>query len=94
MLADVPAAYKIQTDQITTTSDSKGKTFHNDSYNHGLSRAASLMIFVGSCAALASLILGVIRARIFFFGASVCAGISAALLLVLVESPEITEFTS
>lgn len=73
-------------------------SFKDNGYNHGSSRAGSLMIFVsfrhldcwlswtygqvGSCLVLLSLIFGLIRARLFFLVAAACAGVGALLLLV------------
>ncbi|KAK4685132.1 hypothetical protein P7C73_g5031, partial [Tremellales sp. Uapishka_1] len=79
ILADTPTKYKTATDAFIPSSAS---TFRDNGFNHGLSRAGSLMIFVGSVAALLSLIFGVVKHRLAFFVASICAGISALLLMI------------
>jgi len=77
MLADTPAKFKIQTDAIIPDS-----TFKNDTFNHNMTRAGSLLIFVGSCLSLLALIFGVMKARILFLVAASCAGSSALLLML------------
>ncbi|GFZ44993.1 hypothetical protein JCM24511_02719 [Saitozyma sp. JCM 24511] len=77
ILADVPASYKTTTTDLIT-SDS----FIDANYNHGMSRAGSLLIFVASLASLAALITGAVKARIFFFLATIFSSISAFLLLL------------
>ncbi|AAW47100.2 hypothetical protein CNN01480 [Cryptococcus deneoformans JEC21] len=77
MIGDVPSKFRIQTVNIIPSS-----TFKDNSYNHGMSKAGSGLIFVGSCAAALALIFGVIKLRLTFFIASICAGVGAFLLML------------
>jgi len=77
ILSDTPAKFKIQTDDIIPTA-----TFKDDAYNQNMSRAGSLLIFVGSVLALVAFGFGWVKHRIFFLVAAACAGISASLLMV------------
>lgn len=79
MLADTPAKFKGQTNAIIPQTAS---AFRNNSYNYDMSRAASLMVFIGSCLAVLALIFGLLKARISFFVAAGCAGLSAFLLMI------------
>ncbi|WVO18075.1 hypothetical protein L204_105774 [Cryptococcus depauperatus] len=77
MVGDIPPKFRLQTIQIIPDS-----TFKANSYNHGMTRAGSVLIFIGSCAAALALIFGVIKWRLTFFVASVCAGIGAFFLML------------
>ncbi|KAL7420752.1 hypothetical protein Q5752_004704 [Cryptotrichosporon argae] len=77
MLADTPSTYKVQTNAIIPSS-----TFRNNTWNHVLSRAGSLIIFVGSWFALFALCFGVVKHRLAFFAAAASSGISALFLLI------------
>ncbi|XAO27619.1 hypothetical protein I312_106477 [Cryptococcus bacillisporus CA1280] len=77
MIGDVPAKFRKQTVDIIPTS-----TFKDNSYNHGMTRAGTGLIFVGSCGAALALIFGVIKLRLTFFIASICASVGAFLLML------------
>ncbi|OWZ66583.1 hypothetical protein AYX15_02212 [Cryptococcus neoformans] len=77
IIGDVPRTFRLQTLNLVPSS-----TFRDDSYNHGMSKAGSGLIFVGSCAAALALIFGVIKLRLTFFIASICAGVGAFLLML------------
>lgn len=77
ILSDAPSKFHTQTNDIIPSS-----TFKNNTYNHNLSRAGSLLIFAGSVFCLIALITGVFKARLLFFAAAVCSGLSAFLLMV------------
>ncbi|ORY30543.1 actin cortical patch SUR7/pH-response regulator pali [Naematelia encephala] len=75
--ADTPTKYQTQWTDIIPTS-----SFKDNSWNSGLSRAGSLLIFIGSLFAALAFIVGWIRARICFLIAAGSAGLSALLLMV------------
>jgi len=77
ILSDTPAAFKIQTDAIIPAA-----TFKDNSYNHNMSHAGSVLIFIGSVLALFAVIFGVIPSRICFLFAAASAGISAFFLMI------------
>ncbi|ORX37231.1 actin cortical patch SUR7/pH-response regulator pali [Kockovaella imperatae] len=77
VLADTPSKFKSTFNQIVPNS-----TYKNDSYNSAMTRIGGLLIFVGSALAAVALILGVLKSKVFFFGAATCSGLSAFLLLI------------
>jgi len=77
ILADNPPKYQKTFEAIIPDS-----SFKNNSMNAGMSRAGSLMIFVGSFFAAIALVFGVFKFRIFFLIAAISAGLSSLLLLV------------
>jgi len=79
MLSDTPAKFKIQTAAIIPDD---AVSFKDNAWNVRNSRAGSIFAFFGSVLALAALITGVIKARIFFLVASICSGLSALFLLI------------
>ncbi|WVQ73382.1 hypothetical protein IAR50_002953 [Cryptococcus sp. DSM 104548] len=77
MIGDVPSKFRIQTVAIIPSS-----TFKENGYNHAMTRAASALIFVGSVGVALAFIFGIIKFRLTFFVASVCAGVGAFLLML------------
>lgn len=83
LVSDAPSApvnYKTVTMQIIPDKDSGA--FKNKSWNRGLSRTASLLIFVGSILTIGALAGGLIKHRLSFLLAAACSGISAFFLMV------------
>ncbi|WWD18637.1 hypothetical protein CI109_103090 [Kwoniella shandongensis] len=81
MIADEPSKFQAQTAQIFAEIK-PSVTFKENGYNHTMSRAGSALIFVGSVAAALACIFGVIKFRISFLIAAICAGISSFLLMI------------
>ncbi|KAK8858742.1 hypothetical protein IAR55_002971 [Kwoniella newhampshirensis] len=77
MIGDTPSKFQNSTREIIPTS-----TFKEDGYNHAMTRAGSALIFVGSVAAAAACIFGVIKFRISFLIAAIFSGIGALLLMI------------
>jgi hypothetical protein len=74
--------YKTVTQAIIPESDKGSGAFKNDGWNHGLSRTASALIFVGSILSLGAFIGGMIKHRFSFFFAACCSGVSALFLMI------------
>ncbi|WVQ85068.1 hypothetical protein IAT38_007232 [Cryptococcus sp. DSM 104549] len=77
MIGDTPEKFRKQTVDIIPSS-----TFKENGYNHAMTRAGSALIFVGSVGAALALIFGLIKFRLSFFVAAVCAGVGAFLLMI------------
>lgn len=100
MVSDIPATSAAGNlkDQAVASIGKDAVSFKDNSWNHALSRAGSLLIFVsaagmpivtaltppqvGSCLTALAFIFGLIKHRLSFFVAALCATISAFFLMI------------
>ncbi|TXT16009.1 hypothetical protein VHUM_00512 [Vanrija humicola] len=84
MVSDIPATSSAGNlkDQAVASIGKDAVSFKDNSWNHALSRAGSLLIFVGSCLTLFAFVFGLIKHRLSFFVAALCATISAFFLMI------------